>query len=132
MISSNVGHPDSFRSVSLGPHSKMQPKCNQKSSKCSVAVTLSFPSDARQNLRQCFVPGVLTQFCPQGKEKMFHDLSHWTETKPNIWTAAATKWTKGKLLVVFLRWQEVDFMTTNIQHACHAGRKTIPNLDFCV
>lgn len=118
MISRDVGHPDSIRSVSLGPHSKMQPKCDQRLSKHSVAVTLSFPSDARQNLSRCFVPAVLIQFCPQGNEKMFHDLSCWTETKTNIWTAAATKWTKGKLLVVCLKWQEVDFMTTNIQHVC--------------
>lgn len=116
MISRDVGHPDSVRSVSLGPHSKMQPKCDQRSSKHSVAVTFSFPSDARQNLSRCFVPAVLIQFCLQGNQKMFHDLSCWTETTTNIWTAAATKWTKGKLLVVFLKWQEVDFMTTNIQH----------------
>lgn len=50
---------------------------------------LFFLSDVRQNLNQCLVPAVLTQFCPQGNEKMLHDFSHWIET--DIWTVAATQ-----------------------------------------
>jgi len=63
---------------------------------------------------------------------MFHDFSDWGGTKANIWTAAATRWTRGSLLAMFLRRPGADFTTTNIPDVCHASSETASELDFCV
>lgn len=106
-------------------------KCDWQWLTCSTAVILSIPSDARQILSQWFVPAVITQFCPQGNGKMFHYVSDWSGTKANIWTAAAIRWTKGNLQVVFLRKHQVDCMTTNTPDVCHASLETVSKLDLC-
>lgn len=93
-------------------------------SHCSIAnvVIFSFLSGARQILSEWFVPAVLTQFCPQGNEKVFHGFCDWSRKKENIWTAAAARWTKENLR------QEVDFMTVNIPKVCYANLDTIYRL----
>lgn len=84
---------------------------------------LFFLSDVRQNLSQCLVPAVLTQFCPQGNVRKFFMISL-TGLKQ---ASGLLQQHKGKITSGIAKIVR-QLMTTNTQHTCHTSLETMPSV----